>query len=53
MTTSGELFAAEASYYIQAKSAPRAERALVLKQDETFGIFDHYGDVDATQRAEG
>ena len=52
MTTSDELFAAEANYYIQAKSAPSAERALVLKQDETFGIFDHYGDIDATQRAE-
>ncbi|HEV2690503.1 MAG TPA: amylo-alpha-1,6-glucosidase [Bryobacteraceae bacterium] len=46
------LHADEAQYYIQATTAPVIERALVLKQDETFGIFDHHGDIDATLRAE-
>ncbi len=45
-------FAPETNYYIQATSAPSTERALVLKQDETFGVFDYYGDIDAAQRAE-
>src|ERR1700693_3545496 len=47
-----QAFAAETNYYIQATSAPPTERALVLKQDETFGVFDYYGDIDAAQRAE-
>ncbi|HLG96368.1 MAG TPA: glycogen debranching N-terminal domain-containing protein [Bryobacteraceae bacterium] len=42
----------DSSYYIQATSAPTAHDALVLKQDETFGVFDGYGDIDASQRAE-
>jgi glycogen debranching enzyme len=42
----------ENNYYIQATSAPCAERALVLKQDDTFGLFDHYGDIDARERGE-
>ena len=42
----------ETNYYIQATSAPSTERALVLKQDETFGVFDYYGDIDASARAE-
>jgi glycogen debranching enzyme len=45
-------FAAEKNYYIQATSAPSTERALVLKQDETFGVFDYYGDIDSAERAE-
>ena len=40
----------ETDFYIQATSAPCAERALVLKQDDTFGLFDHYGDIDAQER---
>ncbi|HLK17853.1 MAG TPA: glycogen debranching N-terminal domain-containing protein [Bryobacteraceae bacterium] len=40
------------NYYIQATSAPCAERALVLKQGDTFGLFDHYGDIDARARGE-
>ncbi len=47
-----QISTAEKNYYIQATSAPSTERALVLKQDETFGVFDHYGDIDASQRAE-
>ena len=42
----------ENNYYIQATSAPCTERALVLKQDDTFGLFDHYGDIDARERGE-
>lgn len=42
----------ENQYYIQATSAPCAERALVLKRDDTFGLFDHYGDIDARERGE-
>ena len=42
----------ETQFYIQATTAPSTERALVLKQDETFGVFDHHGDIDATERAE-
>lgn len=53
MSTPIELFhVEEAQYYIQATTAPATERALVLKQDETFGVFDHHGDIDATQRSE-
>ncbi len=47
-----QAFAAEKNYYIQATSAPSTERALVLKQDETFGVFDYYGDIDSLERAE-
>ncbi|HEX6897329.1 MAG TPA: amylo-alpha-1,6-glucosidase [Bryobacteraceae bacterium] len=42
----------ETNYYIQATAAPSTHDALVLKQDETFGVFDGYGDIDASQRAE-
>jgi glycogen debranching enzyme len=47
-----QIFPTETKYYIQATSAPSTERALVLKQNETFGVFDYYGDIDASQRAE-
>jgi len=43
---------AELNYYIQATSAPSVDRSLVLKHDETFGVFDDYGDIDAAGRAE-
>jgi glycogen debranching enzyme len=32
-------------YYIQATSSPIDERTRVLKQGETFAIFDHFGDI--------
>jgi glycogen debranching enzyme len=32
-------------YYIQASSPAADERSRVLKQGETFAVFDHYGDV--------
>jgi len=32
-------------YYILATSSRSDERALVLKHDDTFGVFDHYGDI--------
>jgi glycogen debranching enzyme len=51
-TTSDLLHLEETQYYIQATTAPVTERALVLKQDETFAIFDYHGDIDSTQRAE-
>ena len=42
----------ETKYYIQATSAPSAHEVLVLKQGETFGVFDQYGDIDASDRPE-
>ena len=42
---------ATTTYYIQATGEPSTHEALVLKQDETFGVFDHYGDIDAHERA--
>jgi glycogen debranching enzyme len=47
-----QAFPPETNYYIQATAAPSTERALVLKQDETFGVFDSYGDIDASERSE-
>ena len=48
-----QTLAADVTYYIQATSAPSSiHEALVLKQDETFGVFDRYGDVDASERGE-
>jgi glycogen debranching enzyme len=41
-----------AQYYIQATTAPSLEQTRVLKQDETFGVFDRYGDIDATEQGE-
>src|SRR5215469_14312634 len=40
------------TYYIQATAAPSTDRPLVLKQDDTFAVFDHYGDIDCAARAE-
>jgi glycogen debranching enzyme len=42
---------APTNYYIQATSAPPDSEALVLKKDDTFGVFNQYGDVDALERA--
>src|SRR5712692_2317982 len=52
MITSDEVIRPEEHYYIQATSAPATGRSLVLKQDESFGLFDEYGDIDATQKVE-
>jgi glycogen debranching enzyme len=35
----------EDRFYILASSSLADDRRLVLKQGETFGVFDHYGDV--------
>jgi len=43
---------AGAKYYIQATSAPPGHEALVLKKDETFGVFDRYGDIDVAERTD-
>ncbi|HEX4594168.1 MAG TPA: amylo-alpha-1,6-glucosidase, partial [Bryobacteraceae bacterium] len=45
-----EILKTNGQYYIQATSAPSLDQIRVLKQDETFGVFDEYGDVDATER---
>ena len=45
-----EILKTNGQYYIQAKSAPPPELTRVLKQDNTFGVFDEYGDVDAEER---
>jgi glycogen debranching enzyme len=42
-----EILKTNGQYYIQAKSAPAPELTRVLKQADTFGVFDEYGDVDA------
>lgn len=34
-------------YTIQATSPPAAKRTRVLKQNDTFGVFDEYGDIDS------
>jgi glycogen debranching enzyme len=39
-----------AEYYIQAPSALSVETTRVLKHDDTFGVFDQYGDVDSRER---
>jgi len=50
MKTSTETEAVAAQYYIQATSAPPDYEALVLKKDDTFGVFDRYGDIDVVER---
>ena len=37
-------------YYIVAPAIPRPERTLVLKQDQTSGIFNEFGDIDTQAR---
>ena len=37
-------------YYIVAPEIPIPERTLVLKQDETFGVFNEFGDIDTGAR---
>lgn len=50
VSSAGQAVSDNATYYIQATSAPPDYEALVLKKDETFGVFDRYGDVDASER---
>jgi glycogen debranching enzyme len=50
--TDQQTLVVEPKYYIQATSTPSAGEALVLKQDETFGVFGRYGDIDANERAD-
>jgi glycogen debranching enzyme len=42
----------EEHYYIQATSELLTKGSLVLKQDDTFGLFDHHGDIGVEQRWE-
>jgi glycogen debranching enzyme len=37
-------------YYIVAPEIPIPERTFVLKQDETFGLFNEFGDIDTRAR---
>jgi glycogen debranching enzyme len=47
-----ELLKSDAQYYIQATSPPSVETTRVLKDNDTFGVFDQYGDIDSGDRAE-
>jgi glycogen debranching enzyme len=47
-----QLIDAGLQYYILATEVPVAERTFVLKQGETFGVFNDFGDVDAEARYE-
>lgn len=47
-----ELSRCEGQYYIQATSAPLVESTRVLKHDDTFGVFDQFGDIDSIERIE-
>lgn len=47
-----QLIDAGQQYYILATEVPVAERTLVLKQDDTFGVFNDFGDIDAEARYE-
>jgi glycogen debranching enzyme len=42
-----QLINAGQQYYILATDVPVAERTFVLKQDETLGVFNDFGDIDA------
>jgi len=37
-------------YYIVSPEIPNPERTLVLKQDDTFGLFNEFGDIDTEAR---
>src|SRR5215472_17759709 len=52
LSTFDEALREQAHYYIQATAAGSDHRTRVLKQDDTFGVFDQYGDIDGGQRAE-
>ncbi len=53
MTTPNETLPREAQpYTIHASAAPPIERTRVLKHDDTFGVFNEFGDLDASVRGE-
>src|SRR5581483_2182874 len=52
MSTFDEVLNEQAQYYIHATSAPTIEKRRVLKHNETFGVFDQYGDIDAGAQSE-
>jgi len=52
MSATNETVREEAQYYIQATAAPSIQTSRVLKQNETFGVFDHYGDLGADEQSE-
>ena len=47
-----ELSRCDGQYYIQVTSAPLVETTRVLKHDDTFGVFDQFGDIDSIERIE-
>ncbi|MGH8208566.1 MAG: glycogen debranching N-terminal domain-containing protein, partial [Steroidobacteraceae bacterium] len=42
----------EGEHYILAQEVPVPERTHVLKQDDTFGVFNDFGDIAAGSRHE-
>jgi glycogen debranching enzyme len=47
-----ELSNRDGQYYIQTTSAPLVETTRALKHDDTFGVFDQFGDIDSNERIE-
>ncbi len=47
-----DIIRVEDQYYILATSSLADDRIRVLKQDETFAVFDRYGDIQALGRGE-
>jgi glycogen debranching enzyme len=52
MTSVGKALAEEQDYYILGCSETSAEPPLVLKHDDTFGVFDRFGDINSEERRE-
>src|SRR5205814_6342301 len=48
----GSVLVIKDPFYISAPTAHADERTRVLKQGETFAVFDHYGDVRPAGRGE-
>ena len=49
----GNTSPSKASYYIQAASPTADVQSRVLKQGDTFAVFDHYGDIIVRARIDG
>src|SRR5947199_5995440 len=47
-TRSDAPFHSEESYYIEATESPAEERPRVLKQDDTFALYNRFGDIEQT-----